>query len=92
VPVNPRSLQEQLRQLHDAIEKVDKVDDRGRDLLRDLDGHIRDLLARSESGATRARPEFAAGLQDAVRHFEVTHPDLTLALSELLTTLSNAGI
>ena len=90
--MNPRSLRQQLLQLQDAIQKADKVDERGRILLRDLDVHIRELLARSESAAVPARPDFAAGLQDAIRHFEVTHPGLTFALSELLTTLSNAGI
>ena len=90
--MNPQSFKQQLLQLHDAIEKADKVDEKGRRLLRDLDGHIHELLARSESAAVPARPEFAAGLQKAIRHFEVTHPDLTLALSEFLTTLSNAGI
>jgi hypothetical protein len=90
--VNARSLKDQLLQLQDAIEKADKVDEQGRRLLRDLEGHIRELLARSEGSAVPARPELADGLQDAIRHFEVTHPHLTSALSELLTTLSNAGI
>jgi hypothetical protein len=90
--VNAKSLKEQLLQLQDAIEKADKVDEQGRRLLRDLDEHIRDLLARSEGSAVPVRPDLAVGLQDAIRHFEVTHPLLTSALSELLTTLSNAGI
>ena len=39
-------LRRKLEQLHDEIENIDKVDETGRVLLRDLDGHIRALLAR----------------------------------------------
>lgn len=82
-------LRKQLEKLHDEIQKTDKVDETGRTLLRDIDGHIRDLLARSEM---EARPGLTLGLEDAIRHFEVTHPALTTALSDLLSALSNAGI
>jgi hypothetical protein len=82
-------LRHQLEKLHDEIQNTDKVDETGRMLLRDIDGHIRELLARSE---LEARPGLTRGLEDAIRHFEVTHPTLTTALSELLSTLSNAGI
>ncbi len=87
-----QKLRRQLAQLHDAIEKADKVDEQGRRLLLDLDEHIRELLARSEDVDLRSRPGMRQGLEDALRHFEVTHPALTTALSDLLTTLSNAGI
>lgn len=87
-----KDFRQQLQQLHDAIEKADQVDADGRRLLRDLDEHIRDLLARSETAELRPRPGLTSGLEDAIRHFEVTHPALTTALSDLLTALSNAGI
>jgi len=87
-----KDLRQQLEQLHDAIENAEKVDEDGRRLLVDLDYHIRELLARSETAELRPRAGLAAGLEDAIRHFEVTHPALTSALSDLLTALSNAGI
>ncbi len=90
--MNDEELRQKLEQTHDAIEKIDKVDEKGRILLRDIDGHIRDLLARDEPAAERPKPAMRRGLEDAIRHFEVTHPALTEALSDLLTTLSNAGI
>ena len=85
-------LRQKLEQLHDDIQNVDHVDDQGRALLRDVDGHIRDLLARSEKGGMQPKPGMTVGLEDAIRHFEVSHPTLTAALSDLLTSLSNAGI
>lgn len=84
-----RKLRRQLERLHDEIEKTEKVDATGRRLLKDIDGHIRELLARSD---TEARPGLTDGLESAIRHFEVTHPALTAALSDLLAALSNAGI
>ena len=85
-------LRRKLEELHDQIEQTDHVDEKGRELLRDVDGHVRELLARSEQAAVRPRPGMTRGLEDAIRHFEVTHPVLTEALSDLLTALSNAGI
>jgi hypothetical protein len=85
-------LRRKLKELHDNIQHVTKVDDRGLALLRDVDGHIRELLDRSEADALKPKPGMTAGLEDAIRHFEVTHPTLTSALSDLLTALSNAGI
>ncbi len=82
-------LRRQLEKLHDEIQKTDRVDETGRRLLRDIDAHIRELLARSE---VQPRPALTQGLEDAIRHFEVSHPALTTALSDLLSALSNAGI
>ena len=82
-------LRHHLKKLHDEIQKTDRVDETGRRLLRDIDGHIRELLTRSEM---ESRPGLTRGLEDAIRHFEVTHPTLTTALSDLLSALSNAGI
>lgn len=84
-----KKLRRQLERLHDEIQKTEKVDETGKRLLRDIDGHIRELLARSE---LESRPGLTRGLEDGIRHFEVTHPTLTTALSDLLSTLSNAGI
>ena len=85
-------LRQKLEQLHDEIQNVDQVDDKGRALLRDVDGHIRELLARSEKAELQPKPGLTRGLEDSIRYFEVTHPTLTAALSDLLTALSNAGI
>lgn len=85
-------LRRKLQELHDQIERTDRVDDEGLALLRDLDGHVRELLARSEPGELRPKPSFTRGVEDAIRQFEVTHPSLTEALSDLLTALNNAGI
>ena len=75
-----------LQQLQDEIKKTQAVDEKGADLLRSLDGDIHRLLKQSGS-----EPETGA-LQDALAHFEVTHPKLTALIARLLESLSNAGI
>lgn len=90
--MDDEELRRKLEQVHDDIANLDHVDARGRVILRDVDGHIRDLLGQPEDAGLQPRPGMTRGLEDAIRHFEVTHPTLTAALSDLLTALSNAGI
>jgi predicted component of type VI protein secretion system len=77
-----------LEQLREELGKTEAVDEKGRELLRILDADIQDLLNRSEG----AGDTLLDRLQDAVDHFEITHPTLTTALSQMLNVLNNAGI
>jgi len=90
--MDDKKLRTLLEGLRDEIASAGKVDEKGRALLIELDTQIRDLLSHSESGALKPKPDLENGLQNALRHFEVTHPELTAAISRLLDTLSNAGI
>ena len=85
-------LRRKLEDLRQQIERTGQTDDKGRTLLRDVDDQVRELLARSEEAEIRPRPALTRSLENAIRHFEVTHPALTAALSDLLSALSNAGI
>jgi len=81
-----------LEQLHSELERTESVDEKGRELLRGLSGDIRGLLERSGNAGPQSDESTLQRLQDAIDHFEVTHPTLTMALSEMMTILSNAGI
>lgn len=81
-----------LQHLHDEIKKNRAVDEKGSALLRDLEGDIRALLERSEGSPVQVHPSIVQRLQGALDHFEATHPDLTMLISKLLDSLSNAGI
>jgi hypothetical protein len=72
-------LRKLLQELHDEIEHIDSVDEKGRQLL-------------SEDEAVAPHPTLTQGIENSVDYFEVTHPTLTAALSKLLAILSNAGI
>ena len=81
-----------LLKLHEEINNTQAVDEKGVELLRDLDGDIRALLDRSEVNPVELHPTLVERLEDTVQHFEVTHPDLTAMISKMLSALSTAGI
>jgi hypothetical protein len=83
---------ELLQQLHDEINNTQTVDEEGSELLRDLDGDIRELLERSEEQQMQLHPSVIQRLESALSHFEVTHPDLTTLISKVVDSLSNAGV
>jgi hypothetical protein len=86
-------LRKLLEDLHQKIERTDSVDEKGRELLSHLSLDIRNLLERTGHEAQLHGSEREIGrLEESVRHFEVTHPSLTAALSQLLNILNNAGI
>lgn len=85
-------LRKLLQQLHEEIKKTQTVDEKGTELLTDLDGDIHALLERSEDNISPIQPSITQRLDAALLHFEVTHPSLTVMISKLLDTLSNAGI
>ena len=88
---NPE-LRKYLHQLHDKINDTHAVDEKGMELLRDLDGDIRVLLERSGETPVEVQPPIISRMESALEHFEVTHPDLTTLISNILDTLSTAGI
>lgn len=79
-----------LAELGRAIEGIEADDEKGQVLLRELSTDIRELLERAES--KQPAPSMLERIETSIDHFEVTHPDLTAALSTLFSILSNAGI
>ena len=83
-----QKLRELLQQLHDELERTKSVDEKGREMLSQLNVDIQQFLdPAQENPAT-----LLGRLQDAIDHFKVEHPAVTAALSQVLNTLSNAGI
>ena len=86
-------LRQMLEELHQKIERTDSVDETGRELLSHLSMDIHNLLERTgHEEPLRGTDREIGRLEESVRHFEVTHPGLTAALSQLLNILNNAGI
>jgi len=90
--MDDQKLRKLLEQLHSELENTQSLDDKGQVLLRDLDADIRGLLDRSQGDALQVQSPMLGRLEAAIDHMEITHPTLTMALSELLTALNNAGI
>jgi hypothetical protein len=87
--MNTPEFRAHLEQLRRELETADQIDDKGRELLQALDADIHALLERSESASL---PATLSRLDEAIAHFEVEHPKLTVALSQMFASLSNAGI
>jgi len=87
-----QELRKLLEQLDSEIEQTKSVDEKGRELLRDLATDITDLLARSDEGRAEPQTSLLGRLEDSISYLEVTHPTLTQTLARVLETLSNAGI
>jgi ParB-like chromosome segregation protein Spo0J len=86
-----QNLRELLEKLHNELEQVEVTDETERERLRHLDADIRGLLERSDDLDETDEPMLER-LQDSIDHFETTHPQLTMMLSQMMTILSNAGI
>ncbi len=82
-------IRELLEQLQDELDRIGPLDEKGRDLLDHITADIADLL--DGSGRQPDEP-FLQRLQDSIDHFKIEHPKLTMALSEMMSILSNAGI
>jgi hypothetical protein len=90
--MNDKESDDLLKQLHEVISNIDTVDEKGCELLQDLDKDIRLLLERSGEQPLPVHPSMIRGLERAIGYFEVTHPDLTELLAKLMASLSNAGL
>ncbi len=88
--MNNSELVELLEKLHKEIEGTQSVDEQGQELLRELSADIQELLGSTEE--KKAASSMLERMETSIDHFEVTHPELTSALSSLFTILSNAGI
>ena len=83
-----QKLRELLQQLHDELKQLESVDEDGREMLSHLNADIQQFL-----DPTQENPEtLLVRLQNAIDHFQIDHPALTAALSQMLNTLNNAGI
>lgn len=88
--MDKQELPKLLEQLRGELDQIDEVDARGRAMLHELDADIHELLERS--GDDAPKPATLRTLEDSITHLEATHPNLTILLSRMLETLSNAGI
>ena len=85
------NLRELLEKLHTELERTNVTDEAERERLRHLEADIRSLLERSGENV-ETDESVLERLQDSIDHFETTHPQLTLMISQISTILSNAGI
>ncbi len=82
-------IRELLEQLQGELAQVSPQDKKGHDLLESITEDINSLLQESN---IKTDESVLQRLQDTIDHFNIEHPKLTMALSEMMSILSNAGI
>ena len=82
-------IRELLKQLQDELDRSGPLDEKGRGLLEHITADIADLL---DGSGKQPDETILHRLQDSIDHFKIEHPQLTMALSEMMSILSNAGI
>lgn len=89
--MSQEKLRADLEALHAQLKQTDSVDSEQRQLLQALADDIQALLARYED-----RDEQYSGLgdqlRDAIAKLEASHPSLTLAMRQVIDSLSFLGI
>jgi hypothetical protein len=81
-----------LEKLHSEIERTQTVDEKGQQLLNDLGADIRQFLDRSVNVQMQPHPSTIKRMEESLDYLEITHPNLTTMLSEILAILANTGI
>ena len=87
--MDSQQLRTLLEQLHGELKEAQSVDEEEKQLLHDLMRDIQNALARS--GDESLYLPLTQQLAQALKHFEVSHPKLTLAIGQALDILSGAG-
>jgi len=78
---------ELLQRLQDELQRIEPADERGQQLLDDARMQLQRALDEDDTPDS-----LLERLEEAVAHFEGTHPDLTNAITVVIDTLSNMGI
>ncbi len=78
-------LREALERLHAELEQTKTMDPESRQLLQHLQNDIQTMLRQPNA---RSRASLGRRLNDALAHFEETHPDLTLTIKQVLDNLA----
>jgi len=90
--MDDQELRKLIESLHAEIQNTHSVDEKGQELLVELESDIRKLLAQTGDGTPPVHASTLRRLEEGLDHFEVTHPRLTMLISKLLEALSNVGI
>jgi predicted nucleic acid-binding Zn-ribbon protein len=87
--LDKNELRDSLDNFHKELEKSDSLESSTRKQLEHIETELREIL---ETDAPRRNESTIENLERAIHQFEVTHPDLTMAIGHLLDILSQEGI
>lgn len=84
-----------LIQLHEELQRTQKLDDADRLAMHDLLGELQSVLERNDDATTQESsdaPSISKRLEDSILSFEAHHPKLTSILTQIADRLADIGI
>ncbi|OGJ87109.1 MAG: hypothetical protein A2268_15485 [Candidatus Raymondbacteria bacterium RifOxyA12_full_50_37] len=83
---------ESLKNLHQELGRITAAPPMSDKIRLELSAHVLDILEHPGEAPFVQHYKLMNSLQNAVRHFEVSHPALTASLNSAINTLNNLGI
>lgn len=85
-------LHHQLERLHEELQQIDSVDERGQQLLQTLMSDIQKLIDSGEKNQKDVSERLGEGLKDGIELFEASHPQATMLMARVIDALQKMGI
>jgi hypothetical protein len=89
--MDKQPLRGQLEELDAELKRTESLDDGEREVLRRLEGDIREVLAR-EGDQPQKYEGLGERLREAVAQLEASHPTVTMRMRQVIDQLSFMGI
>jgi Domain of unknown function (DUF4404) len=90
--MNKVELHQQLELLHEQLQQIDSVDERGQQLLQTLMSDIEKLINAAERDREDVSDRLGEGLKDGIELFEASHPQATMLMARVIDALHKMGI
>ena len=90
--MNETAIKTLLNQLHSTLDGTSAITEKDRELLAQVSADIRALLAQPGVPTAAKHQTTIDRLQTAITRFEVSHPDLTATMANMIKRLADMGI
>ncbi len=90
--MDKKELDSLVKQVHTELDKADSLNEAQRDSLRALVNDTQAHFERPQGNPPEHKAKLIEGLEEAMTQFEVSHPVLTQAISQILNGLADAGV
>lgn len=87
-----QKLRQMLEQVHDEMKQIQDVDDKALELLKGLHDDIEGILEPTTEEVADRYESVTERLEDAIEHFEISHPTFSTVMSRLVDALNAAQL
>jgi hypothetical protein len=90
--MDSEKLRQDLQELQDELERTQCADEHERQIVAGMRADVQELVACSEAEQLHRSMPPVQRLEHDAKHVEADHPDVTLLVNRLLTTLDVVGL